>query len=75
MPDNIKEGLLELVDDRNNTIGSAKIDLDEYTSIKQGDELIETQTLFYNDNGKKINAGDLKFSYIAGKYADFKPRS
>jgi len=37
--------------------------------------VIETQTLFYKDGKDQINAADIKYSFISGKYADFKPRS
>lgn len=75
VPEQVKKGFLELVDDKNNVIGSAELNLDEYISVKQGDEIVETQTLFHKDGEHQINAADLKYSFISGKYADFQPKS
>ena len=56
-------------------IGSTELNLDEYVHVKEGDEVIETQTLFHKEGNEQIKAGDVKYSFISGKYADFKPRS
>ena len=57
MPDGVKRGFLELVDDRNNVIGSTELNLDEYVHVKEGDEVIETQTLFHKEGNEQIKAG------------------
>lgn len=43
--------------------------------VKEEDEVILNQQLFFQEKGKQIVAADLKYSYMAGKMANFKPRS
>ena len=65
---------MELIDDQNNVIGSAELNLDNYTTVKEGEQIIETQTLYYNHNKNIINAADIKYSFINGQKAWFGPR-
>ena len=69
VPDGVKKGLLQLVDDRNNVVGTHEMALDAYTSVKQGDEIIENVTLYHQEAGHKIAAADLKYSFMNGRYA------
>lgn len=47
VPEGVKKGFLELVDDSYTVVGSAELNLEEYTQVTPGDEVFETQTLFH----------------------------
>lgn len=63
-----------MIDDRNNVIGAAELNLEDYTNVKEGEEIIETQTLYHTQDKKQINAADIKYSFINGQRAEFGPR-
>ena len=78
MPDGVKRGFLRLVDSQNNTLGQAEINLDNYIHVKEGDEILETQTLFAKQKKEgetPVAIADLKYTFLNGKYADFKARN
>jgi hypothetical protein len=44
-------------------------------NVKEEDEALLNQSLFFTENGKQVVAADLKYSYILGQYANFRPRT
>ena len=70
MPDGVKRGFLRLVDSQNNTLGQAEINLDNYIHVKEGDEILETQTLFAKQKKEgetPVAIADLKYTFLNGK--------
>jgi hypothetical protein len=56
-----------LIGNDKKVLGSSDLNLDRYTSVKEGDEIFETQTLFFKEKEEQINAAELKWSFLNGR--------
>jgi hypothetical protein len=43
--------------------------------VKEEDEVLQSQELFFQDKEALVNAADLKYSFILGGNPSFKPRT
>lgn len=47
IPEGINRGFLELIDDRNSIVGSTELNLQEILTLKEEDEVIQNESLFF----------------------------
>ena len=74
VPEGVKTGLLQIFDESGDVVGSAELNFDDFMDVKEGEEVIQIQTLFQNKKLKQVATADLKYTYIIGKTANFQPR-
>lgn len=68
-------GQLELIDEQEQVVGAADVNLAEVYKMKEGDEVLQTQELFFEENKQRVVAADIKYTFMLGNTPNFQPRS
>lgn len=50
VPEGVNKGFLELIDDRGELVGSSELNLHEFTNVKEEDEIIQNETLYFKES-------------------------